>query len=458
MKRIFGLSLWAFIIALVLVSCSTTKEVATTTSTAPTTQVEEAVRPDGPLYERLRNIPGITAINKLKVEDHFEEHYELWFEQNTDPSDPNSPRFKQRVLLAHVSYEAPVIVELQGYKIWGSKAGELATLFKGNQVTIEHRYFEDSRPKDSIPWETLTVTNAAIDQHKIIEKLKTALYPDCKFISTGISKGGQTTMIHRAMFPDDVDASVCYVAPLNFEREDPRIWRFLETVGTAEQRQQIMDFQLGCFKQKSRLLKELEKLAEEKNYTWDFSTEVALEYYILEYSFAFWQWGAYKFSQIPGESASPEEKLLHMLSVSGISFFESSGVEPQRPFFYAAMSEMGMYDYDTRPFKEYLSQEQYNFEFTVPGLLKEYDSYRMKKVNDFIQKKATNMLFIYGELDTWSATAINLSDQALSRGLVKYVKKGGSHATRIRSFEKTKQTEIIGTIEKWIKTRAIGFN
>ena len=446
MKGRFGFSILGLIIALILASCSTTK-----VAIRASTNQQEIVQPESSLYTILSSIEGVTEIKILKPEGHFTEHFELWFEQKTDPANAHSSTFKQRVLLAHTSNDAPVIVELQGYKIWSSKAGELATLFKANQITIEHRYFENSRPRDSIPWETLTVSNAAVDQHTIIEKLKKALYSSNKFISTGISKGGQATMIHRSFYPEDVDASVCYVAPLNFEREDPRIWEFLKTVGTEEQRQQIIDFQLRCLRNKPSLLKGLEKIAVEQNYTWDFSTEVALEYYILEYSFAFWQWGSYGFDQIPDETATAEEMLLHVLSVSGISFFESSGVELQRPFFYAAMSEMGMYNYDTQSFMKYLSQKSYNFEFTVPGfLLKKYDVNSMKKVNDFIQNSATNMLFIYGELDTWSATAVNLSDQAIARGLVKYVKKDGSHSTRIRSFDSVKQKEIISVIEKWI--------
>ena len=257
-------------------------------------------------------------------------------------------------------------------------------------------------------------------------------------------------MIHRSMYPDDVDASVCYVAPLNFKREDPRIWNFLETVGTKDERRQIQDFQRTCFKRKNGLLEELNKLADERGYEWSFSREVALEYYILEYSFAFWQWGA-SFEDIPSSRVSDKELLDHVLAVSGISFFEDSGVEKQRSFFYAAMSEMGIYDYDIRPFKSYVSQDKYNFEFTVPGSMQvRFDPSPMEKVNSFIQDSAKTMLFIYGELDTWSATAVELSDEAKARGLRKYVLKGGNHGTRIRHFSEGDRKNIISTIEGWI--------
>ena len=446
MKRI-GFYSWALITALIIASCSTVKELPEITVSAQSNAQSSHVPV---LHRKLKAIPEIVDLRILETDDHFIEHYELWFEQHSDPTDPSSPTFKQRVLLAHASDDAPVIVELQGYHIYTAKSGELATLFKGNQITIEHRYFEKSKPEGPLPWKTLTVQNAAMDQHAIITVLKKAIYPENKFITTGISKGGQTTMIHRSMYPDDVDASVCYVAPLNFKREDPRIWNFLETVGTKDERRQIQDFQRTCFKRKNGLLEELNKLADERGYEWSFSREVALEYYILEYSFAFWQWGA-SFEDIPSSRVSDKELLDHVLAVSGISFFEDSGVEKQRSFFYAAMSEMGIYDYDIRPFKSYVSQDKYNFEFTVPGSMQvRFDPSPMEKVNSFIQDSAKTMLFIYGELDTWSATAVELSDEAKARGLRKYVLKGGNHGTRIRHFSEGDRKNIISTIEGWI--------
>ena len=69
------------------------------------------------------------------------------------------------------------------------------------------------------------MANAAADHHRIVEVLK-LIYPG-KWIGTGISKGGQTAMFHRYFYPEDVDISVPYVAPLNFSTEDQRFIHFL---------------------------------------------------------------------------------------------------------------------------------------------------------------------------------------------------------------------------------------
>ena len=117
----------------------------------------------------------------------------------------------------------------------------MAKHYEANQLTIEHRYFKDSRPKD-IEWNTLTIKNAAKDQALIIDAIRQVLYPNSKFISTGISKGCQTTMAHRTLYPKNVDACVCYVGPLGFEREDPRIYEFLKNVGTKAERDKSKSF------------------------------------------------------------------------------------------------------------------------------------------------------------------------------------------------------------------------
>jgi len=408
------------------------------------------------LLEKIKAIPNVESVTVLESKDHFVEHYEVWFEQKVDPNKPESATFNQRVLLAHSSKNAPVIVELQGYEIYSPKAGELAKMFKGNQITIEHRFFANSRPTGEIPWENLTVRNAATDQHIIIEALKKAIYPDNKFLSTGISKGGQTTMLHRSYYPDDVDASVCYVAPLNFEREDSRIYHFLDTVGTEAQREQIEEYQKLCLDRKMDLVEILGEKAESAGFTWDVGLVEALELYVLEYSFAFWQWGAYSFDQIPDEGATSDSLLNHVLNVSGVSFFESHGVEKLRPYFWAALTEMGIYGYEYLPFEEQLSkQEVYTFDFTFPdGYVSSFDPAPMKNLNEFIQSEASTMMFIYGGRDTWSATAVELSDEAKDRGLVKYVLPTGHHGTRIRNFSPVQQSEMRRTLELWLDTKA----
>ncbi|NOQ70882.1 MAG: aminopeptidase [Crocinitomix sp.] len=409
--------------------------------------------PPRDLKKRLKKIPGVKKVKQINISNHFKTCYEIWFKQQIDPKNKKAGTFLQKVYLSEYSPGAPVVAELEGYTAYSAKANELSTLLKANQIRIEHRYFDKSMPKKGIPWETLTVENAAYDHHVIINAIRDAIYPSNKFITTGISKGGQTTMLHRSFYPDDVDASVCYVAPLNFMREDPRIYSFLNTVATPEERQAVQDFQLLCFERKDALVELLKSVAEKNGYAWDISIEKAFEYYVLEYSFAFWQWGAYEANKLPDSKATDSVILSHLLNVSGVSFFEQHGVEDLRSYFWAALTEMGIYGYEYEPFKDCLSQQSdYLFDFTAPdGHTTEFDAEPMNKLNNFIQFEAETMLFIYGEYDTWSATAVELGEEAQARGLKKYVNPKGHHDTRIANFDSETKAEIIATIKGWIE-------
>ena len=104
--------------------------------------------------------------------DGFREYYEFWFEQPINHSDVSKGMFRQKVFLGHKKTDAPVIAELQGYQIGSGAEGELSALFEANQLTIEHRFFDQSVPEGGIPWEYLTIKQAAADHHNIIQTIR----------------------------------------------------------------------------------------------------------------------------------------------------------------------------------------------------------------------------------------------------------------------------------------------
>ncbi|WP_417213675.1 S28 family serine protease [Bizionia sp.] len=430
----------AFIIvatAIVFVSCKTMQ-------TANESTIETSI------FEKLASLKNVVRIEKREAVSHFDENYEIWFQQPIDHNDLTKGTFKQRVFLGFENINKPVIVELRGYGIGSEKAGELANHYQANQLTIEHRYFNDSRP-ENIDWNTLTVENAAKDQNFIINEIKNVLYPDAKFVTTGISKGCQTTMAHRRYFPNTVDASVCYVGPLNYQREDPRVYSFLKSVGTKDDREKIKAFQNLCFENRQALLEMMKKVGQEKGFSWEFGVENAIDYTILEYSFAFWQWGT-SVDSIPSGDVKVEELYKHLIDVVGYGFFEEQSVASLQPYFWAALTEQGIYGYETAPFKTYLNTEEiYKFDWAFPeGISKTYNLKPMQDIKTFLDTSAQDMLFIYGEYDSWSATAVELTEDASKRAVYKYINPKGSHTTRINSFKPETKQEIYTIIDGWL--------
>jgi len=430
----------AFIIvatAIVFVSCKTMQ-------TANESTIETSI------FEKLASLKNVVRIEKREAVSHFDENYEIWFQQPIDHNDLTKGTFKQRVFLGFENINKPVIVELRGYGIGSEKAGELANHYQANQLTIEHRYFNDSRP-ENIDWNTLTVENAAKDQNFIINEIKNVLYPDAKFVTTGISKGCQTTMAHRRYFPNTVDASVCYVGPLNYQREDPRVYSFLKSVGTKDDREKMKAFQNLCFENRQALLEMMKKVGQEKGFSWEFGVENAIDYTILEYSFAFWQWGT-SVDSIPSGAVKVEELYKHLIDVVGYGFFEEQSVASLQPYFWAALTEQGIYGYETAPFKTYLNTEEiYKFDWAFPeGISKTYNLKPMQDIKTFLDTSAQDMLFIYGEYDSWSATAVELTEDASKRAVYKYINPKGSHTTRINSFKPETKQEIYTIIDGWL--------
>ena len=186
--------------------------------------------------------------------------------------------------------------------------------------------------------------------------------------------------------------------------------------------------------------------------TWEFGIEKALDYTILEYSFAFWQWGT-KANNIPLKTTNPQEIYNHLINVVGYGFFESKAVDDLQPYFWAALTEQGIYGYETAPFKKYLGTDKvYKFDWAFPdGISKNYNLKPMQEIKSFLDTDAQKMIFIYGEYDAWSATAVELKDGAQNRDVYKFVKSKGDHRTRIKSFTKAEQKKIYDIIDSWLK-------
>jgi len=388
-------------------------------------------------------------IRLLEGESNYDTILEILIEQPIDHRNPDGETFLQRVYISHIDPEKPVVLVTAGYDANYYYTSELAAVLRCNQIMVEHRFFGRSQP-DSIPWDYLNTWQAASDHHRIIETFK-ALYPN-QWISTGISKGGQTVMYHSYYYPDDVDVRVPYVAPLNFGVEDPRIYSFLDHVGSAGERRKVKRYQKIALKYQERYLPAFREFSQEKGYTYEIAggLENAYEYCVLEYSFAFWQWGYVPVSKIPRRSARPQEFVEHMNRVAGFDYFSDEAIIEQRPFFYQALTEMGYYGYDLGEFEEYIQHvDNPVFTFTIPEEIETpFESSLSLEVEKYLSSEAERFIYIYGENDPWSASAVSNTGDTESKI---FIKKGGSHRTRINNMPEEQKKEVYQTLDRYLK-------
>jgi len=399
------------------------------------------------LKTTLESLPGIISVEQIQPDSEYVEAFKIFIEQPVDHKNPEGEKFKQKFYLSHIDDSIPMVIELDGYNIDFNRSNELALILKCNRIVVEHRYFGESVP-DSLNWEYLTIEQAANDHHRIIETMK-SIYEN-KWIATGISKGGQTTYIHKYFFSDDADASVCYVAPLNLAAEDPRIYHFLDNVGSEDCRNKMVLFQREVLKREDELLPMFIDDTKSSGYNYSLGNDrFIFEFVVLEYGFAFWQWQYTNCEQIPDTTVSNEILFEHLKKGSSFEYFSDQDIGTNLPFVYQAYSQMGYYGYDISDFKDLLIEvkEPTSRIFLPDDINPEFDCCTMQKINTWIQKHGNNMIFIYGEVDAWSATAVELTGETNS---VKMIKEGGNHKTRINSFNERDRSFILNTLEQWL--------
>lgn len=404
------------------------------------------------LGKQIKNLAGVSTITKLECNPHFKEKYLVMVKQWLDPLDTTAGSFKQRVYVMHISNKAPTVLVTEGYgAAYASSTNyieELSKLFETNVIFVEHRFFEKSTP-EKIDWKYLTVKAAAADHHHVCEMFK-KIYKG-KWINTGISKGGQTALFHRVLYPNDVDFTVAYVGPLCFGLEDGRHEPFINNVSTEINRAKVRNFQLEVLKRREHLMPKFQKYCEEHNYTFRLPLDEIYDYCVLEYSFSFWQWGWPTYS-IPTATATDEQIFSHLIKVCSPDYFAIEGIGPTQAFFIQAAKELGYYGYETKPFEEFLkikSSKDYLKKIFIPkGLSFTFDSTISQQCARFLIENDKKMIFIYGEYDPWSAAAVNFTGK---KNMFKYICPGGNHTTRIETFPDSTKNEIKEKIKNWLK-------
>ncbi len=403
------------------------------------------------LRQKLAALQGISGIEKLESEV-YPEKYLVRITQQVDPKNPAAGTFTQRVVIGHVGFDRPTVIVTEGYG--GAYAlnpkyqEELTKLLNANLVFVEYRYFLESTPEPK-NWDYLTAENSAYDLHHVNQTFR-QLYQG-KWISTGISKGGQTTCLYRAYFPDDVDFSVPYVAPLNRAVEDGRHEPFLRQVGTKAERDRILAFQKAVLKQKAAIVPMLENYCQEHKLTFRIPMAEVLDYSVLEYPFAIWQWGT-PVDQVPEPTVSAADLFKHLMEISEPSYF--SNEQPYVSFDVQACRELGYYGYDTAPFKGLLtikSAKGYLNKLMLPTELIDQVEFRPElyhKVYNFLKDNDPKMIFIYGEIDPWSATRVPTFRGKKNEQI--YIQPRGSHRSRIGNMPEEMKKQIMDQIHAWL--------
>jgi len=384
-------------------------------------------------------------ITSLKNDAHFQETYELKFLQHLDHQSPEKGQFVQRIYVSYVGPDAPVIFETEGYDARGAKANELSKVLNANQIRVEYRFYGESKP-DPINWNYLSNRLAVEDLHRI--RVLFGQHFKGPWVSTGISKGGETTLIYKRFYPDDVQASVPYVAPLILGVEDPRTDEWIASTGPKKCRKDIAKFQKAVLKRSDEMLPFIKEYLERKSYGSKEGVQTILEYMVLEYPFSFWQWGGV-WGDIPNSKAEASELYKHLSKVVSPYYYTDEGIRQYEPSFYQHLRELGYYGYPHDHLKKWLKAvpDPTNADFAPQGVDMSYNDQFIPDVLNWLADSGNNIIYVYGEMDTWTACAVTPDPKTNS---VRMIAADYHHASRIKHLNREQQAEVFTKLSSWL--------
>jgi hypothetical protein len=239
------------------------------------------------------------------------------------------------------------------------------------------------------------------------------------------------------------------VAPINFGREEQRLFDFFQKVGTPEERAKIKQFQKIVLERRDSMMVKMKAQAKMKEWTFRMGYDKAFDLAVLEYPFSFWQWG-YKISSIPDSTASDQEVFNHLVYASSFSYECDQEWDKIKPFFYQAYTELGYYAYvpgELKPMIKGFDTDTISSDIFAPGGdTLTFHPETIQFVMEQLIKHNPEIIAISGENDPWGSTSLIVDDIP---NAYLYFKPGGSHRTRINNLPDSMKQEIFNQLEEW---------
>jgi hypothetical protein len=381
----------------------------------------------------------------------------LTFRQPVDHTNPAGPTFEQRLQLLHRGVDRPMVLHTTGYNMPEfAFRSEPTALVDGNQISVEQRFFEPSRPNPA-NWKKLDIWQAATDHHRIVAALKT-IYTK-KWLSTGASKGGMTSVYHRRFYPRDIDGVIAYVAPNDAVNSDDRAYdEFFDSVGSTPACEDSLEaIQREALSRRTDMVNRYEALAAANGWTFNqvFGTaDKAFEMATLDLAWTFWQYSLESACPtVPPVTASSDEIFSFYDNVIGMSFYADQGILPYAPYFYQAATQLGW----PQPSFKYLKNvvhypNLYVANTSLPADLKsKYDAWPMSDVDNWVSRNSSQMLFVYGSNDPWGAEQFHPSN----KDSYIYTAPGANHGANIAALNPADRAAARATVLRWAGVSAV---
>jgi hypothetical protein len=413
----------------------------------------EADAPTDEVFAALQKIPGMTVTRipvRVPTPNGTEQGFLLELEQPVDHFDASKGTFKHRATLMHRGFSRPTVLSASGYNIFVRAAfdNEISYRFEANNLLVEHRYFAASTPEPT-DWKNLDIRQSAFDFHRFVEALK-PLY-NAKWVNTGASKGGMTSVYLRRFFPNDVEGTVAFVAPHSYGRDDPRYQIFLERVGSKACREKLIGLQRAMLKRRAEILPIFEEQARVQQFTYQrVPLEKAFEHTVQEYRYALWQYNDEETcAALPAVDAPAEDLAASLDDLVGVASLASDqSFDVFNAYYYQVATQLGSYGPLERHISDLLKfPRTYLDDSYSPVKPPRFDYRAMFEVQAYVALFGERLLFIYGENDPWTAGQFQLG---AARDSAKHVVPQGNHGAFIGALPAEQHADSLARLTRWL--------
>lgn len=422
---------------------------------APSTTAAVAAETD--IRDQLEAIPGMTVVSEDAPPTPEHRLFYLTYTQPADHENPSAGTFEQRLQLLHKDTSRPMVLHTTGYYLrTRAFRSEPTQLIDGNQLSVEQRFFAPSRPQPA-DWSKLNIWQAATDHHRLVTALN-PMYTE-RWISTGASKGGMTSVYHRRFYPSDVDGVVAYVAPNDAVNDaDGAYDKFFTTVGSDSScRTALNGLQREALNRRAELVARYEAYAAEAGLTFDEvfgSADKAFEMTVLDTVWAFWQYSTQAdCARVPAKDASTDAIWAFIDEVASFGFYTDQGVLPYAPYYYQAATQLG---WPSLKFKHLKGRLRYPALYQANSSLpadqrSAHDALPMLDVDEWVRKHSSEMLFVYGGNDPWGAEPFVPS----SNDSYSYTAPGANHGADIAALQPDEAAVAASALLRWAGVSAV---
>ena len=332
------------------------------------------------------------------------------------------------------------------HSVWRLPPCQCAVLRQRCLASLGHRYLAEGLPLPT-DWTKLNVEQIAADYHRLIALLK-PIYPG-NWVSAGGSKGGITALVHRRFHPDDVVATVAYVAPIMLDSTDARFDDFLlHQVGDQACRDRIFAFQRAVLLRRDSLMPIIEAEVATQGLTFRYGLDTTIEIGVLEYPFFFWQYGPNDCEQIPDSTNSTAEIYAYFDGMADPYWLDEITMDYYSPVFYQQFTELGYYGLMVDHVADLLTattHPSYSM-FSPEGVARTWHPEVMQDIRTWLQTEGRNIIYVYGSIDPYTSTAIELTG---ATNALKVVEPGTAHGTRLLNLTGVR-TAALDSLEAWV--------